>query len=82
MVKQKLKVIGKQERECAFCGKISIHDVLFDKEGSMKPIKKKKDLTFVEEMALMRKAQRMNAEDQDKTYFFGEVGRSRPKKRR
>jgi len=45
-------------------------------------MKKKKDLTFAEEMALMRKAQRMNPQDQDKTYFFGEVGRSRPKKRK
>ena len=45
-------------------------------------MKNEEDLTFAEEMALMRKAQRMNPQDQDKTYFFGEVGRSRPKKRK
>lgn len=44
--------------------------------------KKVKELSFAEEMALMRKAQRMNPQDQEKTYFFGEIGRSRPKKKR
>jgi hypothetical protein len=44
--------------------------------------KNKASMEFSKEMDLMRKAQRMNPDNQDKTYFFGEVGRSRPKNKR
>lgn len=44
--------------------------------------KSKASMEFDKEMDLMRKAQRMNPDNQEKTYFFGEIGRSRPKKRK